>query len=69
MPEVLLTAGRIEKYMREHDVANKDEMREALKVVFARLRELAYQQTEDYRVENKPLTGDSLEPLEGDMLR
>jgi hypothetical protein len=54
-PEVQETAAQIVAYLRQHDMADKDQHREALKFVFERLKDLAYQRTSDYRVENKTL--------------
>jgi len=50
MPEVMGTVEAIVGFLKVHDMADKAEHREALKFVFEKLKDLAYQRTKDYRV-------------------
>ncbi len=50
MPKVLRTVDEIVTYLRRHNMSDRGEHREALKFVFEKLKELAYQRTKDYRV-------------------
>ncbi|MBI5280036.1 MAG: hypothetical protein HY858_00035 [Candidatus Solibacter usitatus] len=56
MPEVNGTVESIVSYLKERDMADKDQHREALKFVFERLRDLAAQRTDEYRVENRAVS-------------
>lgn len=60
MPEVNGTVEAIVNYLKQHDMADRVQHREALKFVFERLRDLAAQRTNEYRVENRGIT-----PIEG----
>jgi hypothetical protein len=45
MPEVLPTVDEIVAYMRQHDMVDQAQHREALQFVFGKLKDLAYQKT------------------------
>lgn len=47
MPDVLPTVDEITAYMRQHDMTDRAQHREALQFVFAKLKDLAYQKKKD----------------------
>lgn len=50
MPEVESTVAAIVAYVESHDMADRVQHRAALQFVFEKLKDLAYQRTNDYRV-------------------
>jgi hypothetical protein len=50
MPEVESTAAAIVAYLQAHDMADRAQHRAALQFVFEKLKDLAYQKSNEYRV-------------------